>query len=212
MPIKYSCINDGGAMVAEYPEKEQAKLGDTMQKVLATVPHKQYRRKTLEDKPGNVNYHYISNGDGKVVGCVTTPDVRMRTVFAFLEAVETVIRPPTADLGNAKKILQQKMEHFNNPQNDKITAINEEINQVTDIMMDNMDKVIERGDKVDQLHTKSISLSEQAEQFKQKSTTLKRRMCVKNAKMAIMIVAGVFVLALIISMFACGVTFSRCTK
>lgn len=210
MPIKYSCINEGLNMVAEYPAGEQPKLAETMQKVLATVPPREYRRKTLEDKPGNVNYHYISTGEGKVIGCVTTPDVRMRTVFAFLEAVETLVRPPTADMRNAKKLLQQKTEYYNNPQNDKITAINEEINQATDVMMDNMDKVIARGDKMDQLHSKSVTLADQANQFQTKSTELKKAMCMRNFKLTIMLAVGVAVLLLIILMVACNPNFSKC--
>lgn len=211
MPIKYSCINEGTSMIAEYPPAEQPKLAETPQKVLATVAPKEYRRKTVEDKEGGHNYHYISNGEGRIVGCVTTSDVRVRTVFAFLEAVEPLVRGPTSDLRNAKKLLQQKMEFYNNPQNDKITALNEDINQVVDVMMDNMDKVLARGDRVDTLHSKSVTLTEQAETFQKRSTELKRSMCMRNAKMTAMIVVAVLVVILIILMIACKPNFKDCS-
>lgn len=211
MPIKYSCINDGSNLLAEYPAGEQPKLAETLQKVLATVPPKEYRRKTIEDKEGSVNYHYISNGEGRIVGCVTTPDVRMRTVFAFLEAVEPLVRGPATDLRNGKKLLQQKTEFYNNPQNDKITALNDDINQVVDVMMDNMDKVIVRGDKIDTLQQKSVTLADQAQTFQKKSTDLKRNLCLRNAKMMIMIGGAVAVVILIIVMIACKPNFSACS-
>ncbi|EKF98574.1 vesicle-associated membrane protein, putative [Trypanosoma cruzi] len=214
MPIKYSCINDGTVLLAEYPPGEQPKLAETMQKVIATVPGKEYRRKTIEDKEGGVNYHYISNGEGRIVACVTTNEMRMRTVFAFLEAVEPLVRgnvgPPGTELRNGKKLLQQKMDFYNNPQNDKITALNDDINQVVDVMMDNMDKVLARGDRVDTLHEKSNTLADQAEQFKQRSTQLKRSMCLKNVKLTLMIIGTVGVVILIIVVIACKPNFSNC--
>ncbi|RNF01567.1 putative vesicle-associated membrane protein [Trypanosoma rangeli] len=140
--------------------------------------------------------------------------MRMRTVFAFLEAVEPLVRgnvgPPGTELRNGKKLLQQKMDFYNNPQNDKITALNDDINQVVDVMMDNMDKVLARGDRIDTLHEKSNTLADQAEQFKQRSTQLKRNMCLKNLKLTLMIAGVVGIVILIIVIIACKPNFSNC--
>ncbi|KAG5498492.1 hypothetical protein JKF63_02778 [Porcisia hertigi] len=118
--------------------------------------------------------------------------MRMRTVFAFLEAVEPLVRasagPQGSELRNGKKLLQQKMEFYNNPQNDKITALNDDINQVVDVMMDNMDKVLARGDRIDTLQEKSSTLADQTQQFQLRSTELKRNLCMKNLKLTLMIV------------------------
>ncbi|AAZ11467.1 vesicle-associated membrane protein, putative [Trypanosoma equiperdum] len=214
MPIKYSCVNEGTTILAEHPQGELPKLAELTQKVIATVPGNEYRRKTVEDKDGGVNYHYISNGEGRTVACVTTNDMRMRTVFAFLEAVESVVRSSAGQSGgelrNGKKLLQQKMEFYNNPQNDRITALNDDINQVVDVMMDNMDKVLARGDRIDTLHERSATLSEQAQQFQRRSTQLKRNMCLKNLKLTIMIVLTVVVIIFIIIIFICKPNFSNC--
>nr|CCC90652.1 putative synaptobrevin [Trypanosoma congolense IL3000] len=214
MPIKYSCINEGTTLLAEYPPDEFPKMAELMQKVIATVPHNEYRRKTIEDKDGGVNYHYISNGEGHTVACVTSNDMRMRTVFAFLEAVEPLVRQnagqPNSELRNGKKLLQQKMDFYNNPQNDRITALNDDINQVVDVMMDNMDKVLARGDRIDTLQERSATLSEQAQQFQQRSTQLKRSMCMKSMKLTIMIILTVAVIIFIIIIFICKPNFSNC--
>lgn len=210
MPIKYSCINEGTNLLAEFPVGEQPNLAATMQKVIATVPPKQYLRKTIEDKEGNVNYHYLSNGEGRIFGCVTTSDVRMRTVFAFLEAVEPIIRGQSADLRNGKRLLQQKMEFYNDPKNDKITALNDDINQVVDVMMDNMDKVLARGERIDTLQGKSTTLADQAHTFQRKATQLKRMMCMKNFKLMIMIGVGIAIIVVIIVLVACKPNFSSC--
>lgn len=211
MPIKYSCINDGDKLLAEFPVGEQPKLAETMQRVIATIPPKEYRRKSVEDKDNNLNYHYISNGEGRIVGCVAGSDVKMRTAFAFLEAVEPLVRNTTTiEPQNCKKLLKQKMEFYNNPQNDKISALNDDINQVVDVMMENMDKVLARGDRVDTLHAKAVTLNEQAQTFQTRATQLKRSLCMRNAKLTIMIVGAVLVAIFIILMIVCKPNFSDC--
>ena len=211
MPIKYSCVHDGTAVVAEHPSAaELPKLAETMQKVLATVPPKEFRRKTLEDKPNSVSYHYLSGGEGRIVACVASSDVKMRTIFAFLEAVEPLVRQVPDIAKTGKKILQQKTDFYNDPKNDKITALNDDINQVVDVMMDNIDKVLARGDKLDSLSAKSTTLAEQSKQFETGATSLKRALCFKNIKLTIAIVIAVTVVLIIILMIACKPNFSSC--
>lgn len=216
MPIKYSCINDGPNLLVEYPSDADPKYVETMQKVLGTVPPREYRRKTIDDREGGVNYHYISNGEGCIVACVTSSDMRMRTVVAFLEAVEPLVRGSVGgqgtELRNGKKLLQQKMEFYNNPQNDKITTLNDDINQVVDVMMDNMDKALTRGDHIDTLEEKSSNLADQAQQFQDRSSELRRALCMKNLKFTIMIALAVVLVIFIILMIACKPNFSACKK
>lgn len=208
MPIKYSCINDGKTLVAEHPPAEQPKLAQTLQTVLATVPPKEYRRQTVEDT--DVCFHYLSTGDGRIIGCATTKDVKGRVVFNFLDGVEVLIRGPTADMRNAKKILQQKMDFHNDPANDKITAVQDSIDRAKDIMTDNVDKALARGDRLDTLHSKSVTLQNQAMTFQKKSTDLKRSLCMRNAKFTAMIVGAVLALILIILLIVCKPNFSAC--
>jgi vesicle-associated membrane protein 7 len=208
MPIKYSCINNGAELVSEYPAEEQPKLAATLKSVIDSVPPKEYRRQTVED--ADVNYHYISNGDGRIVGCASTKDVKTRVVFNFLDAVESLVRGPNADLRNAKKVLKQKMEFHNDPANDKITAVQDSIDKAKDIMTDNVDKALARGDRVDTLHAKSVTLQEQALTFQTKSTQLKRSLCMRNAKFAAMIAFAVVVLILILVMVICKPNFRDC--
>ena len=208
MPIKYSCVNDGANMLAEYPVGEQPKLATTLQTVLNTVPAKEYRRQTVEDT--DTNYHYLSSGDGRIIGCASTKDVKSRVVFNFLDAVEALVRGQTYDMRNAKKLLQQKQEYYNDPANDKITAVQDSIDRAKDIMVDNVDKALARQDRLDTLHAKAVTLQDQAATFQKKSTELKRSLCLRNAKFAAMIVAAVAILIFIILLIVCKPNFSDC--
>jgi hypothetical protein len=208
MPIKYACISEGGKIVAEHPAGEQPKLAATMATVLETIPPREYRRQTVEDN--DVNYCYLSSGDGRVVGCVCTKDVRTRTVAGFLEAVESLTRGPSADLRNAKKMLQQKMDYFNDPANDKITAVQDSIDRAKDLMTVNVDKALARGDQLGNMHEKSVTLQQQASDFDTKATQLKRHMCWRNVKLTIMIGLALFVVIMIIVFIACKPNLSAC--
>jgi len=207
MPIRYASVYDDGNLIAEFPQNEFPKLADTLKTVVSSVPRREYRRQTVEDT--DVNYHYLSNGEGRIVGCVTTKDVKTRVVFAFLDGAESVVRGQ-ADPRSTKKMLQQKMEYHNDPANDKITAVQDSIDRAKDIMTDNVDKALARGDRIDTLHAKSVTLSEQADKFNKKAGDLKRQMCLRHAKFVAMAVGSVLVLVFIILIAVCKPNFSAC--
>lgn len=213
--IKYSCVNEGRALIAEFPAGEQAKLGDILQRIIATIPQNEYRRKTIEDGKGSgVNFHYLANGSGKVFACAATPEVRMQIAFAFLEAVEATCKGEAGaavDGKALKKTLQTKLEYYNNAKNDKIAALNEEISGVKNIMLQNMDKVIARGDQIDTMAQKSNQLVDDASKFQKGATKLKRMECAKNAKLTAAVIAVVLIVLLVILMIACKPNFSSCS-
>ena len=207
MPIRYSAVFADGEKLAENPVAEFPNLAKTLETVVSSVPRREYRRQTVEDT--EVNYHYLSNGEGRIVGCVTTKDVKTRVVFSFLDTVEGLVRGQV-DGRSAKKILQQKMEYSNDPANDKISAVQESIENAKNIMTDNVDKALARGDHIDTIHAKSVKLEEQSAKFNKKSGDLKRQMCLRNAKFYALVVGAVLVLILIVLMIICKPNFKDC--
>lgn len=215
MPIKYCCVNTiseaGNTKLGEHPPAdEQPTLADTLQKVFASAKAKDFRRRCIEDKESGIVYHTLANGDGRVIGCVTTRDVRERVAFAFLEAVEELVRPANVDARIAKKILQQKAEFYSDPRNDKLAALNADLNEVIEIMRDNLENVIIRGDRINNMYTKSVEINRQTHEFESKADELKNKLCWRNAKLAVMVFGGVGVFVLIIVMLACNPNFSKC--
>jgi vesicle-associated membrane protein 7 len=208
MPIKYSCINDGQKLVAEHPAGELPKFATTLQSVFTSVPPKEFRRQTVEDT--DVNFHYLSNGDGRIVGCVSTKETRARVVTGFLEAVEQLVRGPSVDMRNSKKLLQSKMEYFNDPANDKIAVVQESVDAAKNIMSDNVDKAMARGDQLGEMHQRSVNLQSQAQEFEGNAQALKNAMCWKNIKMMVLIGVVVTVVIIIIVFIACKPNLSAC--
>jgi len=213
--IRYAAVYSAGNLLIEYPIAEQPVLAKNMSAVVGTVPPKEYRRQTVEDT--DANYHYLSTGDNTIFACVTTKSTPTRITFAFIESIESSYK---AYLSNgfikeeckkmARTTLEQKVAFYNDPANDKISNINESLVRAQNTMTENIEKTLERGDKLDTMHATSIALASQAGQFNKRSGELKRQMMWRHIKMILMVVGGAFVIILILLMIICKPNFSAC--
>merc|ERR1711916_422148 len=80
-------------------------------------------------------------------------------------------------------VLANRLEYFNNnPQADKLTHLQAEIEDVKSVMVENIEKVLERGERIELLVDRTDALNSQAQQFKTQSTKLKKAMWWKNLR------------------------------
>jgi hypothetical protein len=68
------------------------------------------------------------------------------------------------------------------PTNKRFQQTQAQVNEVVDIMRMNVDKVLERDQKLSQLDNRADALQMGASQFQQNSNQLKRKMAWKNLK------------------------------
>ena len=89
-------------------------------------------------------------------------------------------------------------------QRDAITNVRAEMDNVRGIMNENIDRVLERGERIDLLVDKTDRLGQGAHDFRVRSRGLRRRMWWKNAKLMVLLgVVVIFLLYLFIGM-GCG--------
>jgi hypothetical protein len=81
-----------------------------------------------------------------------------------------------------------------------------QVNEVIEIMRDNVTKVIDRGEKLEDLEAKSTVLMQSSDKFKKIATKLKNNMCCKNAKITIVLVSIILVFIMIISLIIWSAT------
>jgi len=83
----------------------------------------------------------------------------------------------------------------------KVAALRSQVNEVKDVMSKNIEKVMERGDNLDNLVTKTTDLEAGAAVFRDRTKVVRRKMWWKNAKMNIIlgIVAVVVIVIIILS-------------
>lgn len=94
---------------------------------------------------------------------------------------------------------------------DAITNVQSEIENVRGIMSQNIESLLERGERIDLLVDKTDRLGGNAHDFRVRSRGLRRQMWWKNVKlMALLILVAVFLLYLFVG-FGCGLPgWSRC--
>jgi len=94
---------------------------------------------------------------------------------------------------------------------DAISNVQHEIDGVRGIMTDNIERVLERGERIDLLVDKTDRLGHGASDFRVRARGLRRRMWWKNIKlMALLALVVVFLIYLFVG-FGCGLpTWSRC--
>lgn len=76
--------------------------------------------------------------------------------------------------------------------------LKEHVNEVSNIMQENIDKILERGSRLDHLEDRSEMLSSRADEFRVSARRVSRRMWWQNMKINIIIAVIVIVVILII--------------
>lgn len=108
--------------------------------------------------------------------------------------------------------LRSLLQTYNTaPPSDSLASARREIDSVRDIMSQNIDHVLERGERIDLLVDKTDRLGGSAHDFRMRSRGLRRRMWWKNMKLMVLLgVVVVFLLYLFIGM-GCGLpAWGRC--
>jgi len=81
--------------------------------------------------------------------------------------------------------------------NSKLQNINKEIDETKHLLQHNCEKVIERGEHLDQLDSRAAVLSLSSVNFKKKSKKLKNRLCC-NSYLPYIIISVILIVILII--------------
>ncbi|KAK9522289.1 hypothetical protein VZT92_018764 [Zoarces viviparus] len=88
---------------------------------------------------------------------------------------------------------------------DKVQTLKDQVDGVKDIMTQNVDRILARGERLDDLMGKSEDLQAGAQHFKQTSQKVARVYWWKNVKLVVVIVVVVLIVVLIIVLLATGV-------
>ena len=130
-------------------------------------------------------------------------DVKTRFAGAYGERAATAI----AFAMNAEfaRTLTERMEYYNNdPGADNFGKVKGQIEDVKGVMVENIEKVLARGEKIELLVDKTEALNSSAKKFQRASKSLKSAMWWKNVKMWLLIAAILIVVIYAIAAFACG--------
>lgn len=82
------------------------------------------------------------------------------------------------------RVLSQQMDYYsNNPNADRINRIKGEISQVRNVMIQNIDKVLDRGDRLEMLVGKTANMQRNTIRFRRQSRRYRNAAWWSNLKL-----------------------------
>ncbi|KAJ8426615.1 hypothetical protein Cgig2_011834 [Carnegiea gigantea] len=85
----------------------------------------------------------------------------------------------------------------------KLAKVQAQISEVKGVMMENIEKVLDRGEKIELLVDKTENLRSQAQDFRQQGTKMRRKMWLQNMKIKLIVLGIIIALILIIVLSVC---------
>jgi len=219
MPIIYSVVARGSVVLAEY-SITSGNFTTIATRILGKIPLNDNKMSYVADRH---IFHYIVE-DGLTYLCMADEEFGRRLPFAFLEDIKNRFKATYAERGKTalaygmnadfSRVLQNQMDYYsNNPNADRINRVRNEIDEVKTVMVQNIEKVLERGERIELLVDRTENLNQTAFQFKKKATQVKRRMWWKNAKVMVILIFVLIVIGYAAAAIGCGgFAFQGCRK
>jgi len=180
-------------------------------------------RKVSYEYNTDIHFH-IQVEAGLVFLCMSDAIFAKRRAYAFLVDIRDLFLSKFGDSWqhalayamNAQftKTLESRANYFtNDPNSDKITAIQTELETTKSIVTESIEKLIARNEQIDLLVTKTESLVTESAAMQSKATTLKKKLWWRNVRVwvCLCVCCAIICAIIIIPIVACGPpSFSKC--
>ncbi|KAK9673391.1 hypothetical protein RND81_12G164800 [Saponaria officinalis] len=208
----YSFVSRGTLVLAEYTEFSgnfTSIASQCLQKLPAT------NNKFTYNCDGHTFNFLVS--DGFTYCVVAIESVGRQIPMAFLERVKddfnkrygggkaatAVAKSLNKEFGpKLKEHMQYCVDHPD--EMNKLAKVQTQISEVKGVMMENIEKVLDRGEKIELLVDKTEDLRSQAQDFRQTGTKMRRKMWLQNMKIKLIVLGIIIALILIIVLSVCG--------
>ncbi|WMV36153.1 hypothetical protein MTR67_029538 [Solanum verrucosum] len=102
------------------------------------------------------------------------------------------------------KIKDQMQYCVDHPEEiNKLAKVKAQVSEVKGVMMENIEKVLDRGEKIELLVDKTENLRSQAQDFKTQGTKVRRKMWLQNMKIKLIVLGIILALILVIVLSIC---------
>ncbi|KAJ6852633.1 vesicle-associated membrane protein 724-like [Iris pallida] len=154
--------------------------------------------------------------DGYAYCIVAKESVPKHVSIAFLERLKADFKGRygggKADTATAKSLnkefgpvikdhMKYIVEHAN--EIEKLLKVKAQVSEVKSIMLENIEKAVDRGEKLTDLQDKTMDLRSQAQDFRKQGTRVRRRMWYQNMKIKLVVLGVLLFLVLVIWLSVC---------
>ncbi|KAL6043949.1 Vesicle membrane receptor protein (v-SNARE) [Balamuthia mandrillaris] len=204
--IIYAAVAEGDSTVADHgTDQATGKVKSLVDVILDRISTGSDHKKSYHHE--GYSFNYIVENE-VVYLCVADVSFQTRIAFAFL----TKIKQRYDGGDDFGEVIAEEMAFYNNnPSADKIKNIQASVDKVQDIMMENIENVLRRGEKIEDVLDRTDRMQVEAGTFRKGAVKLKKKLWWKNVKLNICILVILIILIFFIVVLACGgFTFEDC--
>ncbi|KAK1303656.1 hypothetical protein QJS10_CPB11g01463 [Acorus calamus] len=210
----YASVARGTVILADYGGSD-GNIADVAQKCLQNIP-------TASGNDGRFTYAFDGHSfnylfSGSFVFCVVADaSIGRQVPMAFLERIKDdfIARYGRGKAANAPanslskeygvKLKEQMQYCSDHPEEiSKLAKVQAQVSEVKSVMTENIQKVIDRGEKVSVLVDKTEDLQNNARSFQKQGNEMRRKMWLQNMKIKLTILGILIALILIIVLSIC---------
>ncbi|GBE84435.1 vesicle-associated membrane protein [Sparassis latifolia] len=219
MSLIHALVAQGSTILAEH-QGGQRDFSQATQTILSKIPPNNSKLTYVWEQ---YLFHYVSEG-GYTYLVMADDSAGRRMPFTFLAELQQKFisfsaasssslstSPAYALQGTFGPVIAQLMNTYNTtPPADELTRAQSELAQVKDIMVQNVEQILSRGERIELLVDKTDNMASQATAFRRGARTVRRGMWWKNTR--IMGLSGVVALVFIwiITAQFCGAGLNQC--
>lgn len=209
MTFLYGCVAYEQKILAEYC----AAQGNVPKIAREVLKKGKYNNQRLALEQDSYVFSMISENTHLTYVVLSNKNVQANVRFYAIEQIKIKFNQdysspssiaPESKSGEFGPKIKKILEDLENPQAAKIATINSNIQNAAQVMTENLEMALARGEKLDVLEQKAEGIKENAAAFKKNSNKLKTNMCLEKWKWYL-IGAAVVVVIIIIIVVACTV-------
>ncbi|XP_046844734.1 vesicle-associated membrane protein 7-like [Xenia sp. Carnegie-2017] len=217
MTIYYSLIARDTTVLVDHSENT-GNFQQIAQTILAKAPRQDTKCTYIS---GSYHFHVMVQ-ENLIYICMTDEEMGKRLPYMFLEEIKRRFcvgslkqRARTALSYELKRDFQQvlssQMEAFNSRReggasSDQLSRVRQDVEDVKGVMTQNIEKVLERGERIDTLLDKTEELDSSASTFRTNAVRVRRKMWWQNTKMCLILIAVILIILTVIVLVILGET------
>ncbi|KAK2963479.1 putative Vesicle-associated membrane protein [Blattamonas nauphoetae] len=217
MPIVYSVISRGIIVLSEV-SNASGNMGEVTRKILEKLPSTESKMSYRYD---DFTYHYMVKSHLCYM-CLTDNSFDAKVAFSYLSALqqsfsskygERAYSASSNSMRDYNDTMRTLMTDYSGKSVDRIARAQQDVADTKQIMEQNIEKILNRGEKLDLLVEQSEELDQAASQFQKSSKKLERKMWYQHIWLWVIVVVVILLVIFFIVVIACGgFTFKRCRK
>eukprot|EP00040_Diaphanoeca_grandis_P033850 m.208287 g.208287 ORF g.208287 m.208287 type:complete len:217 (-) comp33002_c14_seq3:92-742(-) len=205
MSLVYALVARGSTILAEYTDSS-GNFTTVTQNILDRIPDSDAKCTYVYDR---YLFHFVRER-GVVYLAMADEGFGRRVPFAFLAALQKDFEPFVGKAKNAiaysfnrefAPVIKRQIQYYGKAGGsggDKLAQVQDQVDQVKGVMVQNIEKVLERQEHIDLLVDKAEGLEFSSHRFKKQSGSLRNAMWWQNQRFCIGIVLLITIIVTII--------------